>query len=436
MTYQEPNPILVQARHAIADKSGPERVQAVLRAVEANQRWRGQECLNLLAPEALVSPTVRNLLSSELCQRAAEGEIGNRWFSGLRYIDEIEALCVELLKELFDSNYADHRLVSGMNGNIAVYTTLAQPGDIVMSLAQPAGGHSSNRLDGPAGIRGLKVVDVPFDYDEMEVDLDRCVDVMRHVRPRILALGASLTLFPFPLRQLRQVCDETGCYLYFDGAHQLGLVVGGQFQDPLREGAHVMTGSSGKTLSGPQGGVIVWNDHELTEPLRSTIFPVIAATHMVNRVAALAVAAAEMITFGQEYMAQIVKNAQALGAALEAQGFKVIGAHKGYTRTQQILVDVGDLGSGYSNAERLATAGITVNKNLLPADAPENWDRPSGLRLGTTEVTRLGMKEGEMETVADFIARVIIHKEDVERIAGQVKGFRATYQKVQYCFDT
>ena len=139
--------------------------QEVLAAVARNEQWRGNECINLLAPEALMSPTVRQLLSAEVGQRAAEGHIGpvNRWFAGTKHIDEIEALCVELLKRLFKSNYAEHRLVASMIGNMAVYAALTEPGDTVMTIPQPVGGHSSNRHDGPAGIRGLNIVDVPFD---------------------------------------------------------------------------------------------------------------------------------------------------------------------------------------------------------------------------------------------------------------------------------
>src|SRR5205814_6944831 len=147
---------------------------AVLAAVARNEEWRGKRCLNLLAPEAPTSPTVRALLSSEIGIRAAEGHIGaaNRWFAGTQHIDEVEALCVELLKQVFQARYADHRLVASMIGNLAVYTTLTEPGDTIMSLPQPIGGHSSNRPDGPAGVRGLKIVDVPFDVQEMVVDLD------------------------------------------------------------------------------------------------------------------------------------------------------------------------------------------------------------------------------------------------------------------------
>src|SRR4051794_18623148 len=199
---------LAAARALLDAAADPEQMQReVLAAVARNEQWRGRECLNLLAPEALVSPTVQKLLSSEVGQRAAEGHIGpvNRWFAGTRHIDEIEALCVELLKELFDCGYAEHRLVASMIGNMAVYAALTEPGDRVMTTPQPAGGHSSNRLDGPAGIRGLHIVDVPFDAHELTVDLDAFAAAAREHRPKLVALGASMTLFSLPVREIAQV---------------------------------------------------------------------------------------------------------------------------------------------------------------------------------------------------------------------------------------
>ena len=219
-------------------------------------------------------------------------------------------------------------------------------------------------------MRGLKIVDVPMDPDELVVDMDLFRKMAPLVRPKLVALGASMTLFPFPLREMSEIVAEWGGKIFFDGAHQIGLIAGGQFQDPLREGAAVLTGSAGKTFSGPQSGIIVWDDPGLTQPITQAIFPVLAATHQVNRVAALAVAAAEMIEFGQAYMAQIVRNAQALGAALEKRGIPVLGAHKGYTRTHQVIADVRGFGGGLDVAHLLARANIVTNKNLLPGDTP------------------------------------------------------------------
>jgi glycine hydroxymethyltransferase len=429
--------VLAKAKSILSATESPRKwAEAVVDAVKQNEEWRGKRCLNLLAPEAPTSPMVRALLSSEIGTRAAEGNIGrvNRWFAGTQYIDEVEALCVELLKVAFRCNYADHRLMGSMLGNMAVYHALTQPGDVVMSAPQPFGGHSSNRYDGPAGMRGLKIFDVPFNMEELEVDLDGFGKTARQHQPKLVVMGMSMTLFPLPVREMSQIISEWGGKFVFDGAHQAGLIAGGQFQDPLNEGAIILTGSAGKTFSGPQSGMIMWNDPTLTKPITDTIFPVLAATHQVNRVAALAVSAAEMIEFGKFYMAQIVKNSKALGKALDEHGIPVLCSHKGYSQSHQIIARVKQFGGGLDVAHRLAEANIITNKNLVPEDKPEDWDHPSGLRIGTIEVTRFGMNEKDMETIAGFIARVLIEKENPQDVGKDVVDFRYPQQTLYYNF--
>jgi glycine hydroxymethyltransferase len=165
------------------------------------------------------------------------------------------------------------------------------------------------------------------------------------------------------------------------------------------------------------------------------VFPALAATHQVNRVAALAAAAAELLAFGREYMAAVVANAQTLAHALHTRGVPVLGAHKGYTRTHQVIADVRGLGGGLETAHRLAEANLITNKNLLPNDAPEDWDRPSGLRIGTTEVTRLGMGPLEMQAIADMIAGVLVERRDPALVRTEARELRAGHQRIHYCFE-
>lgn len=428
--------VLAHAR-AVLDAAGNPAGMAdqVVAAVDRNARWRGEQCINLLAPEAPTSPTVRRLLSSEIGTRAAEGHIGrvNRWFAGTQHIDEVESLCVELLKRCFRSDYADHRLVASMIGNMAFYAALSEPGDVVMTAPQPGGGHSSNRVDGPAGVRGLEIVDIPF--DGIDVDVDAFTGLARQIRPKLVVVGMSMTLFPYPVEQMAQVVAEWGGRFVYDGAHTMGLIAGGQFQDPLAEGAALITGSAGKTFAGPQSGMIAWNDPALTEPLTTAIFPVLAATHQVNRVAALAVSAAEMLEYGTRFMSRIVENSRALGAALDAAGIPVLGKDRGYSASHQVIADVSGFGGGLEVAHTLADANLITNKNLLPADKPEDWSRPSGLRMGTIEVTRLGMDESDMATIAGYIARVLVNGEPPERVKPDVEEFRRPFQDFYYCFD-
>ena len=430
--------LLAKARTMLAGAGSPEKMaQLVLAAVGKNEEWRGKRCINLLAPEAPTSPTVRRLLAAEIGTRAAEGHIGrvNRWFAGTQFIDEVESLCTELLKRAFRCRYADYRLMGSMLGNLAVYQALTRPGDTIMSVPQPYGGHSSNRLDGPAGLRGLNIVDIPFDPVELEVDLDAFARTARKVRPKLVAVGMSMTLFPLPVKEMSAVAAEWGGRFFYDGAHQAGLIAGGQFQDPLNEGAAVLTGSAGKTFSGPQSGIILWNDSQLTKPITEAIFPVLVATHQVNRVAALALSAAEFLEFGRSYMAQIVKNSKALARALDERGIPVLAAKKGYTQSHQVIANVKDFGGGLEAAGKLAEANIITNKNLIPGDKPEDWDRPSGLRIGTIEITRLGLMEEHMRSIAEFFERILVKGEKPDTVRRDVEDFRLPLQTFYYCFD-
>jgi glycine hydroxymethyltransferase len=181
--------------------------------------------------------------------------------------------------------------------------------------------------------------------------------------------------------------------------------------------------------------LILFNDAQLTQPLTDAIFPVLAATHQDNRVAALAVAAAEMIEYGHFYMAQIVKNSKAFGKALDERGIPILGVNKGYSQTHQVIARVKQFGGGLEVAHRLAKANIITNKNLVPEDKPEDWDRPSGLRIGAIEVTHLGMDEQDMQTIADFITRILVENEDVEYVGNDVTDFRLPRQTLYYNFD-
>jgi glycine hydroxymethyltransferase len=180
---------------------------------------------------------------------------------------------------------------------------------------------------------------------------------------------------------------------------------------------------------------MVWDDPEIAERVTAAVFPVWAATHQVNRVAALALATAEAIAYGEAFMAQIVRNAKALASALDARGLPMLGRHKGFTETHQAIADARQVGRGLEAARRLERANIIANKNLIPDDKPEDWDYPGGLRMGTIEVTRLGMREREMAAIADLIARVLIRGEEPEAVKPDALALRRDFQTLYYCFE-
>jgi glycine hydroxymethyltransferase len=223
----------------------------------------------------------------------------------------------------------------------------------------------------------------------------------------------------------------------YDAAHVAGLIAGGQFQDPLKEGADVMTISTHKTLFGPQGGAIL-SKEIYAETLKKAVFPATVSNHHLHHVAGKAVAFAEMLEFGKDYAKQVVDNAQTLAKELYSRGFNVLGKKNGFTRSHVLIVDVSEIAYGSEVERRLENSNIILNRNLLPYDIKygRHYDTTGGIRIGVQECTRLGMKADEMKHIAEFIQRVVLRGEDPERVKMEVADFRRRFQKVHYAFDT
>ncbi len=399
----------------------------------------------LIASENVSSPAVREALASDFGHRYAEGWPGERVYAGCRYIDQVELICIDLMKKLFDAEFIDARPISGVVANLVVYTAFTDPGDTIMALSIPCGGHittGKKRLGGTAGaVSGLDVQYLALNYEELNIDVDetekrvrKLVDEQR--APKLVVLGASVFPFPHPVEELAEIFHSVDAIVGYDAAHVAGLIAGGVFQDPLREGADVISLSTHKTLFGPQhGGIASFAKH--AERLKRATFPGMVSNHHLHALAGVTVACAEMLEFGEEYTKQVVKNARALGQALYERGFDVLAEHKGFTESHVLLVDVTKLGDGGAIEEKLEDGNVIINRNLLPWDIKEgrHFLHPGGIRLGTSEVTRLGMKEAEMIEIADFIRRIVVDKEGPKRVRADVEAFRSNYQKVHYCFE-
>jgi len=256
------------------------------------------------------------------------------------------------------------------------------------------------------------------------------------VKPKVAAFGQSVFLFPTPLKELRDALQEAGCHVWYDGAHVMGLIAGGQFQDPLREGADVITGSTHKTLPGPQHGILLSDspDEKFVKRLQKGVFPGVVSNHHLHAMAALGITLAEHLEFGRDYAAQIVRNAKSLGQALTSRGFKVLAEKYGFTESHALAIDVAALGGGAAVSLGFEKANIITNKNLLPWDTSSV--KPSGVRVGTQELTRLGMREVQMAEVADLMARVAVKREDPVRVAADVAELRRDFNTVHYCFQS
>ncbi|MHA1238640.1 MAG: serine hydroxymethyltransferase [Candidatus Odinarchaeia archaeon] len=412
--------------------------------LESHHNWMKQT-INLIASENVASPAVREATICDFSDRYAEGWPGERVYAGCKYIDEVEIICAELAKKLFKAEFVDVRPISGVVANLCVYAAFTNPGDRIMALSIPSGGHISSarkRLWGTAGrVHGLKVQYFPYNYEEMNIDVDKTRKKVKRLEKKgkhvdLFQMGGSVFLFPHPVKEISELAEEIGAFVNYDAAHVAGLIAGGQFQDPLREGADSMTCSTHKTLPGPQHGLVV-SYNKYGEYIKKATFPGLVSNHHLHNVAGLAVVLAEMLEFGEKYAAQIVKNAKVLAQSLYELGFKVIAENKGFTESHTILVDITNFGDGMSVEKTLESANIIVNRNLLPWDVKEGRDykHPGGIRLGVSEVTHLGMKESEMKYIAELIKRVIVDKENTKKIADEVKEFRKDFQKVHYCFD-
>jgi glycine hydroxymethyltransferase len=400
--------------------------------VKQQNEWRGA-CINLIASENVTSRRVREIMGSDFALRYAEGHPGERYYQGTEIIDEIEGLLKQNVKGLFRCKNADVRPVSGTIANDAVFSRYIRPGDVAMVNSTPAGGHISHHRAGSVGKYTKNIVNFPLTADGWHIDVEHTLDLCRALEPKIMILGKSLFLFPEPVKDLAPYCKKNGIHLIYDAAHVLGLIAGHQFQDPLGEGAPLVTASTHKTFFGSQRGVILANlDDEEWRKIDKGAFPGSSSNHHLETLVAMAFATYEMLEFGQDYARQVVANAKHFAQKLAERGFKVQAEQFGFTESHQVAIDMSDLGGGDATARTLKDNRIIVNMNLLPNEPLDRVTNPAGIRLGVQEMTRVGMKEPEMERIAELFKRCLIDKKFV---GDEVKDLRAGYQEVQYSFD-
>ncbi|HZW84356.1 MAG TPA: serine hydroxymethyltransferase [Nitrososphaerales archaeon] len=412
--------------------------RSVLDRVKDHEKWFS-ESLPMIASENVASEPVRRVLSSDLGHRYAEGWPGERVYAGTKYIDQIELQAIDLGKKLFRAEFVDVRPVSGVVANLAVYSALSGPGDVMLALSIPNGGHISHGkkdFSGSAGlVHSLDVEYFAFDKDSMNIDVDESKKRIAALKSvRLAMFGASLFLFPHPVRELVETVKDKGGIVCYDAAHVIGLIAGGQFQDPLREGAQVMTFSTHKTLYGPQGGAIV-STAEFGEQIKKGVFPGTTSNHHLHNVAGKAMMFAEFLEFGQRYASDVVANAKTLAGRLAELGESVLGEKNGYTASHQVALQVTKYTDGGVMEKRLEAQNIIVNRQLIPGDlqAGRHYTNPGGIRLGVAELTRLGMGKGEMTEVAELV-HLGMEGEKEDEVRKRVRELRKGFQSVKYSF--
>ena len=373
------------------------------------ERARQRDGIELVPSENHVSRAVLEATGSVLIDKYSEGYPGRRYYGGNEIVDEVENLARHRARVLFGVPHANVQPYSGSPANLAVYLATCEPGEAVMGLNLPDGGHLTHGWKVSA--TGIYYRSVPYHVrPDGYIDLDEVRRLAREHRPRLIWCGATAYVRELPFAQFAEIADEVGAYVAADVAHIAGLIVGGAHPSPTSH-AHIITTTTHKTLRGPRGAMILVTDRGLTknpglaEKIDRAVFPGLQGGPHDHTTAAIAVALGEaMQPEFRTYAAQVVANAKALGAALMGRGFRLV---TGGTDNHMVVVDLtpDGIGRGGFLQEALDAVGITVNKNTIPGE-PSSAFYPSGIRLGTPAATTRGMREPEMAQLAGWIAQV------------------------------
>lgn len=421
---------LVQTLAARTEAEDSAHIAARVEALAAdNRRIHEAECFNLNPATNVMNPRAEALLASGIGSRPSLGYPGDKYEMGLEAIEEIEVIAASLAAEVFEAKFAEIRVPSGAIANLYGFMATCKPGDTIIAPPASIGGHVTHHSAGCAGLYGLRIIEAPVDADGYTVDLAGLAELARKERPKLITLGASLNLFEHPVREVRAIADEVGAKLLFDAAHQCGIIAGKAWRNPLAEGAHMMTMSTYKSLGGPAGGLIVSNDAALAERLDAIAFPGMTANFDAAKSAALAVTLLDWRTHGEAYAAQMVAVAQALAAALEAEGLPVFKGTQGATSSHQFAIAAAAFGGGQVASKTLRKAGFLACGIGLPID-PVAGDM-NGLRIGTPELARWGVTPDDAPRMAGLIAQAL-RSNDASALLPEVSDWRQEFDALHY----
>ncbi|MDQ2094688.1 serine hydroxymethyltransferase [Rhodalgimonas zhirmunskyi] len=394
-----------------------------------NRNIHEKRCFNLNPATNVMSPRAEALLSSGLGTRPSLGYPGDKYEMGLQAIEEIEVICAELAAEVFNAKYAEIRVPSGAIANLYGFMALTKPGDQIIVPPAKIGGHVTHHIGGCAGLYGLEIHEAPVDADGYSVDLEGLRDLAAKVKPRVITIGGSLNLFEHPVREIRKIADETGAYVLFDAAHQCGIIAGQAWENPLAEGAHLMTMSTYKSLGGPPSGLIVTNEAEIAKRLDSIAFPGMTANFDAAKSAALAMALLDWKDHGKAYARAMIETAQALAKALKSEGIPLFEGKGGATHSHQFAVLAEGFGGGQTASKTLEKAGFLACGIGLPV-AKLSHDL-NGLRIGTPELVRWGMTVDDMPELGRRIAEAL-RANDPAALADETARYRGLFDRIHY----
>jgi glycine hydroxymethyltransferase len=398
-----------------------ERTDPEIAAVVRGELDRQRAGLNLIASENFASPAVLAALGSTLSNKYAEGYPGARYYGGCAQVDVAEELAVHRARELFGAGHANVQPHSGTSANLAAYAALVQPGDVVLAMDLPHGGHLTHGSKVNFSGKWFDTVGYPVRKEDELIDYDEVRDLALAHRPKLIICGATAYPRLIDFAAFREIADEVGAYLMVDAAHFIGLVAGGAIPSPVPF-ADVVCATTHKVLRGPRGGMILCRER-LAQRIDKAVFPFTQGGPLMHAVAAKAVALKEAAQPAYaDYARQVVANARALAAGLEGEGMRPVS---GGTDTHLALVDLRGLQiTGRDAEERCDASGITLNKNAIPFD-PEKPMTASGIRVGTPSVTTQGMKEPEMLEIAALISAAVRGKAVGEQVRELTAAFPA-----------
>jgi glycine hydroxymethyltransferase len=383
-------------------------------AIVAGEAERQQTHIELIASENFTSRAVMAAQGSCLTNKYAEGYPGKRWYGGCEEVDKVEQLAIDRVCELFGARFANVQPHSGSQANTAVYFSVLDPGDRILTMNLAHGGHLTHGNKANFSGRFYEVVHYGVSEKDECIDYDGLQKMAEECRPKMITAGASAYSRVIDFARMSEIAKSVGAYLFVDMAHIAGLVAGGMHPNPMAH-ADFVTSTTHKSLRGPRGGIILTNNEELAKKINSQVFPGVQGGPLMHVIAAKAVCFGECLRPDfKDYARQVVKNAQALAAALTGNGYRIVS---GGTDNHLMLVDLRPSGlNGKVASETLDLAGITVNKNGIPFDT-EKITLGGGIRLGTPAVTTRGMREAEMKQIADWIHSALVSREDAGRLA-------------------
>ncbi len=408
-----------------------DEVDAVLhRLIAENRTIHELDCINLNPATNVMNPRAEAALAAGLGSRPSLGYPGDKYEMGLEAVEQIEVIAAELAAEVFGARYAEIRVPSGAIANLYCFMATAGPGDRIIVPPPAIGGHVTHHQSGAAGLYGVEIHSAAVDPSRYTVDLDRLRDQARRLQPKLITIGGSLNLFPHPIREVRAIADEVGARLLFDAAHMSGMIAGHAWQQPLAEGAHLMTMSTYKSLGGPASGLIVSNDADIARRLDGIAFPGLTANFDAAKSAALAITLLDWRVHGRAYAAAMAATAKALAAALSSAGLPVFAADRGFTTSHQFALAAASFGGGQAAARRLRRANILSCGIGLPL--PEIAGDMNGLRLGSPEIVRWGMTARDMPELAALIAAALAKDADPAAVAPAVSALRRRFRSLHF----